>query len=327
LDRRQFLVLSAALSLIAPARTQGLQRERKVKVAVLSTGRSDEDDNLGTRFYSALRAHGWIEGKNVTYERFFTEGSRDRLDQMAKAAVASKPDLIFTPTAGAGRAARRATPTIPIVFIAASDPIAAGLVSSLARPGGNATGVFHMSAASTPKRMELAQELLPGTTRIGIVIDRVAPDHGNQRREYETAARLLGLPITFAEFASFDEVPAAVAKVKAAGASVLMMNASFTLAARRREFADSALRNGLALFAYRGEWADSGALLSYGAHLVEGHERSAGMAHRILMGTKPEDMPVEQASRFELVLNLRTAKTLGIKPTPAFLTRADRVIE
>ena len=327
MERRQFLVLSAVLTLTAPARAQGVQAGRKAKVAVLSTGRSDEDDNLGARFYSALRAHGWIEGKNVTYERFFTAGSRDKLDQMAKAAVAGKPDLIFTPTAGAGRAARRASPSIPIVFIAASDPIAAGLVSSLARPGGNATGVFHLSAASTPKRMELARELSPGAARIGVVVDRLAPDHVNQRREYETAARLLALPITFAEFSSFDEVPAAVAKVKAAGASVLMMNASFTLAARRREFADGALRNGLALFAYRGEWADSGALLSYGAHLVEGHERSAQIAHRILTGTKPADLPVEQASRFELVLNLRTARALGIEFPALLLAQANEVIE
>lgn len=328
MDRREFLVLSVALSVTSAAHAQGgAQAGRQVRVAVLSTGRSDEDDNLGTRFYSALRAHGWLEGKNVTYERFFTEGSREKLDQMAKAAVASKPDLIFAPTAAAGRAAKRATPRIPIVFIAASDPIAAGLVSSLARPAGNATGVFHMSADSTPKRMELVRELMTGASHVGVVIDRLAPDRANQRREYENAARRLGLSLTVHEFASFDEVPAAVAKLKAAGATVLMMNASFTLAARRRDFADGALRHGLALFAYRGEWADSGALLSYGAHLGEGHERSAQMAHRILMGTQPADMPVEQATRFELVLNLRTAKTLGIKPTPAFLTRADRVIE
>ena len=117
-----------------------------------------------------------------------------------------------------------------------------------------------------------------------------------------------------------------MAKLKAEGANVLMMNSSFTLAARRREFADIALRHGLALFAYRGEWADSGALLSYGAYLLEGHQRKP-MAHRILTGVQPAQMPVEQASRFELVLNLRTAKALGIKPTPAFLTRTDRVIE
>ena len=171
MDRRRFLIQRCAVSHGVRASQPGAPPGRKVKVAVLFTGRSDGDDNVGGRFYLALRAHGWIEGKNVTYERFFTEGSRDKLDRMAKAAAAGKPDLIFTPTSAAARAAKRATSTVPIVFITASDPISAGLVTSLARPA-NATGVFHMSADSTPKRMELARELIPVTARIGVMVNR-----------------------------------------------------------------------------------------------------------------------------------------------------------
>jgi putative ABC transport system substrate-binding protein len=324
LDRRDFILFGGMLLAHASALAQPV---RKVTVAILSTGRSDEDDSLGARFYAGLRQHGWVEGRNITYVRFFTEGSRERLDEMAKAAAARKPDLIFAPTAAAGRAARRATTDVPIVFIAASDPIYAGLVASLSHPRGNATGVYHMGADIVSKRLELVRELIPRATRVGVLLDRLAPDNVNHRREYEKSAPLSGFSVLFAEFGAFDEVDAAVAQLRKDGASVLTMNPSFTLAAHRRQFAGIALRERLPLFAYRGEWAEAGALLSYGAHIAEAHERSAQIAHRILTGARPADTPVEQASRFELVFNLRTARALGVKITPGFLARADRVIE
>jgi putative ABC transport system substrate-binding protein len=324
LQRRYFIFLGGVLLVHASALAQPA---RKVTVVVLSTGRSDEDDNLGARFYTGMRSLGWVEGGSVTYVRFFTEGSREKLDQMAQAAAAKKPDLIFAPTAAAGRAARRASSTVPIIFIAASDPIAAGLVESLARPGGNATGVFHLGADIVAKRLELARELLPRVTHVGVLLDRLAPDNASHRREFEKSAPLSGFSVLFADFAAFDQVESAVATLKKGGADALMMNPSFTLASNRRQFAEIALRNRLPLFAYRGEWAEAGALLSYGAHIAEAHERSAQIAHRILMGARPAETPVEQASRFELVFNLRTANALGIKISPAFLARADRVIE
>jgi putative ABC transport system substrate-binding protein len=273
--------LCAAVAALLPGLGRG-QSGRNATVAILSTGRSDEDDNLGAPFYASMRGLGWIEGRNVTYLRFFTEGSREKLDEMAKAAAARKPDLIFAPTAAAGRAARRATTDVPIVFIAASDPI--------------------YGADTVSKRLELVRELLPRASRLGVLLDRLAPDNVNQ-------------------------VDAAVAQLKKGGASVLTMNPSFTLAAHRRQFAEIALRQRIPLFAYRGEWAEAGALLSYGAHIAEAHERSAQIAHRILTGARPADTPVEQASRFELIFNLRTARALGVKITPVLFARADRVIE
>ena len=323
--RRRLLVLGAA-SALAPLRLLA-QAGRKVTVALLSTGRSNEDDNIGSQFSAEMQRLGWREGQNIAYLRFFTEGSRARLPEIAAAAVARKPDLIFAPTGAAAGAAVRATSSIPVVFVSVSDPIAAGLIKSLPRPGGNATGVFHMGGEIISKRLELVREALPRAKRIGVLLDTVALDAAYQREQHEQSARPRGLEVTMIEFRKFEEVPPALERLKKEGVDVATMSPSFTLAARRREFVDLARRQGLGIVGYRAEWAQSGALFSYGADVAETQRRSAEMATRILKGAKPAEMPVERAARFELLVNQGTAKALGIRLPKILLARADRVIE
>lgn len=318
-------MLSAA-GLVAP-RLVAAQAARKVTVALLSTGRAEEDDNYSAAFLAEMRRLGWREGQNVVYERFYSEGSRERLAQIAVAAAAKKPDLIYCSTGAAASAARKATNTVPIVFVTVADPIASGLIETLPRPGGNATGVFHMGGEILSKRLELVREAMPRVQGIGVLLDAQSTDRGFQRRQHEESARPKGLAIMVAEFSAFSEVPPILARFAKEGMGAVTMNPSFTLAGFRRELADAALGRRLALIGYRADWAESGALFSYGADLGETRQRSAELANRVLRGARPAETPVERASKFELLVNLRTAKTLGLKLPKVFLARADRVIQ
>ena len=303
------------------------QPARKVTIAVLSTGKSNEDDPLGVAFFTQMRRLGWQEGQNVVYQRYFSEGSRERLTEIAAAAASRKPDLIYAVNGATASAAKNATNTIPIIFVTVSDPIAGGLIDSLSRPGGNATGIVHMGSDTVSKRLELVREALPRVQRIGLLLDTRSMDYAHQRREHEEALRPKGLAIFIAEFSRFDEVPGILSRLKQDGVTAVTMNPSFTLGGHRQELIQLTLRQGLALIGYRAEWAQSGALFSYGADLAETYQRSAEIAHRVLKGARPAETPVERASKFELLVNARTAQTLGIQLPKTFLARADRVIE
>ena len=328
-DTRRILLAAASLTVLQVLAPVAIAQDaRKVTVAMLMTGTlTADDDALAERFISAMRALGWVEKKNIVYERFSTGGSRAAARELARAVVKSNPDLIYAPTGGATGAAMKATQSIPIVFVTVSDPVAGGFVSSLARPGGNVTGVMQMGGEITSKRLELVREVLPRTKRIGVLLDTRASDYVFQRRQFEETLKPKGLSIVTADIATFEEVPAAVAQLKKRGASVLMTMPSFTLSARRNDLVSLAFSSGMPIVSYRQEWADGGALLSYGADQSEVYRRSAEIANRLLRGSRAADTPVERASKFEMVVNLRTARKLGIEVPAALLLRADRVIE
>jgi putative ABC transport system substrate-binding protein len=324
--RRDFVLAAGALGALRPAHVLA-QPARRVTVAVLSTGTSSEDENLIAPFFAEMGRLGWKESQVIVYERYFSEGSRTRLAEVAVTAASWKPDLIYAPTGAAAAAARKATNSIPIVFTTNSDPIASGLIGTLSRPGGNATGVIHMGGEMISKRLELVREVLPRAQDIGVLLDKRSTDHAFQRRQHEDALRPKGLGIVIAEFSSFDEVPAILERFSKDKVMVVTMNPSFTLAANRPKLVALALRHRLALIGYRGEWALTGALFSYGADLAEAQRRSAEIVNRVLRGARPAETPVERASKFELVANLRTAKALGITLPKVFLARADRLVE
>ncbi len=323
---RRTLLGAIGAGLVAP-RLAFAQPARTVSVVVLFPGDSDDDEPALRPFFDEMRRLGWVEGKNIAYERLAGRGVREYVDGLAKSAASRTPDLIYATSATTALAVVKATDSIPVVFTTASDPVVMGVVESLARPGRNATGAFQSSGDAVYKRLELLREAIPRLKRIGVVFDRRSIEYLQQRAIHQEAARRLGFDLSIAEFANFEAVPKILANFRREGIVVAGLAPSFTLIARRREVGELAARNRIALVAHRVEWAEAGALLTYGAEIADVLRRSAGIAHRILKGTRPAEIPVEQATKFELIVNQRSAIALGVVIPKSLLSRADRVIE
>ena len=327
---RRALLGAIGAGLIAPLASMQLvfaQPARKVTVVVLSAGEEEDDAPATQPFFDEMRRLGWVDGTNIAYERFYGRGTREYMDGLAKAAASRAPDLIYATTASIALALVKETSSVPVVFTAVSDPVATGLVKSLARPGGNATGAFQGFGDVVQKRFELIREALPQLQRIGVLLDRRSADYARQRALHQEAARAVGLELSLVEFTNYEAVAKSFANLRRAGVSTVAITPSVTLIARRREVAEAAARNRIALAAHRVEWAEAGAVLTYGAHVADTLRRSAGIADRILRGARPADIPVEQATKAELVVNQRAAKALGLAIPQTLLRRADRLIE
>lgn len=323
--KRRLLLGAMAAALLAP-RLLIAQAARKSMV-VLFAGEEDDDEPAARPFFEEMKRLGWTEGGNIAYERFYGRGTREYMDGLAKSAAERKPDLIYAATTNIALAVLKEEAPPPLVFNSATDPARAGLVASLERPGGSATGAFHSFPDAARKRLELMHEAFPGLARIGILIDRRSTDYAQQKRSHEQAARLVGIELELAEFTNYETVARALANFRRAGIRAGAITPSVTLTARRREVADTALLNKVALVGHRVEWADAGALLSYGADIAETLRRSARVANRILKGAAPATIPVERVTKLELVVNRKTAKALGVELPARLLKRADRVIE
>ena len=324
MDRRQFLVLGAALSLTAPARSQSAQPK---KVIALFSGSPGVDDAAAAPFFDQLRRAGWVEGSNILYEHLFAGGSREKITELARVAAAKRPDLIYAPTAFAATSAAKATKAIPIVFATVSDPTVVGLVASLARPGGNATGTFQIQVDLVEKRFELMREVMPRVKRLGVVLEGSAMDYRQQKQRHIDAGRRFGFDVLTADFTNFDDIGELLARFKMEGVEVVTVTSSFTLISRRREFVELTRRIGIPFVGHRVEYAEAGAVMTYGADVADTLRRTANIAHRVLNGARPADTPVEQATKFELVINRAAAKRFSISFSQSFLARADRVIE
>jgi putative tryptophan/tyrosine transport system substrate-binding protein len=325
MNRRRFVGLAAGALWLT--RYAWAQPSPIKQVAVLLAGSRETDELATAPFFDQMRRLGWIEGRNISYERFFALGSRDKMVELARAAAAKSPDLVYAPTGHAAGSATKATKTIPVVFVTVSDPMVIGLVASLARPGGNATGTFQIQADLVAKRFEMVREAMPRLKRIGVLLDTRSTEYIHQKQRHQEAARAFGFDVSMGDYSSFDEAGAALARFEKEQIQVATCASSFTIISRRKELIELTRRSGIALIAHRVEWAEAGALLSYGADVNEALRRSAEIAHRVLNGARPADTPVEQASKFELIVNLRAANELGIVLPKLLLARADRVIE
>ena len=324
-SRRTFLAVCAA---VACSPWQAWPQAGKAKrVVVLLAGSPEMDEPATVPFFHELRVLGWVEGQNIAYERLFAGGSREKIAELGRAAAAKRPDLIFAPTALAALSASRATRTIPIVFSTVSDPTLVGLATSLSRPGGNATGTFHIQADLVAKKFEMLREAMPRVRRVGVVLEEKGVDYLEQRERHLDGARRSGFEVATAAFTSFDQVVSILAGFKQQGVEVVTVPSSFTLISRRKEFAELTHAAAIALVAHRIEWAEAGAVLTYGADVHDTLRRTALVAHRILNGAQPAETPVEQSSKFELVLNLRAARRRGLTFPKALVARADRVLE
>jgi len=294
---------------------------------------SDADSTfrpLRNAFREGLREHGYIEGQTITIDWRFADGSRDQLPHLAAELVSLKVDLIFAETTPAARAATQATTTIPIVFNPLADPVGEGIVANLARPGGNATGLMQASPELSGKRLELLIGAVPRATRVGVLSHSGVPSEHLVRvmlQETETAARALGVQLRRLEVQGPRDLdrPFAVMSREKVGALIVLPSPVFL--SERRLIVELASKNRLPAMFSLTEFAEAGGLMSYGPNMPELHRRSAAYVDKILKGAKPGDLPVERPRKFELVINLKTAKALGLTIPQSLLLRADKVIE
>lgn len=303
------------------------QPARVPTVAVLFIGDSDDDEPTMRPFFETMARFGWIEGKTIQYERHSGKGTRQYMETMVGSAAGAGPDLIFATTGSLAAAVLRENSALPLVFTTMSDPVAAKLVTSLARPGGNATGAYQMPGDASKKRFALVRQTMPGLKRMGVVFERGNAETERRKAAHLKAAQGAHLELAIAEFTNFEAVARIFANYKREGILVAEMTPSFSLTGRRREAVALAERNGIALVAHRAEWADAGAIFTYGVDLGESYRRAARIAHRILKGAKPGNIAVELPNRLELVVNPRAALALGIALPKALVQQANRVVE
>jgi putative ABC transport system substrate-binding protein len=295
-------------------------------VAVLYIGEAEDEEAAAKPFFDAMARQGWIEGKTVAYERHAGKGTRAYLETMASKASGAEPDLVFATTVTLARALQKENPALPMVFVSMTDPVAAGLVASLRKPGRNATGVYQAQGNAAHRRIVLLRQAMPELKRMGAVFDRSGLDYQARRASHEKFARAAGVQPVGAEFTNFEAIAKIFAQFRRDGIRVVEMTPSFPLTGRRREVVQLAGINEIALVAHRAEWADAGAILTYGVHIGENYRRAAILASRILKGAKAGSLPVDTPKRMELVVNPKAALALGITLPKALLKQANRVV-
>jgi putative ABC transport system substrate-binding protein len=329
--RRELLSLLAWAALTWPSVVRAQQPAKLPRIGFLVTGSlaSLDQQSIIKAFVEGLSARGYVEGRNIATEYRGAEGKIERFPALARELVALKVDLIVASNTLAARAARQASATMPIVVPIMGDPVGDGLVASLGRPGGNVTGLTFLGPELTPKRLELLKEILPKALRVAALWHPGA--YGEQTmaemlQRTEAAARVLGVQLQRVGVRGPDDIEGAFTAA-ARGAEAIIVFPSPMLFSERRHIVELAVTHRLALMGMAREFADLGGLSAYGANLADLFRRSAGHVERILKGAKPADIPVEQPTKFELVVNLKTAKDLGIAIPVSILVQADEVIE
>ena len=326
--RTTVIIVALALGVLATshvAEAQGATRRYRIGVLLMTpvTAVAEQVEALRER----LRELGYVEGQNLALELRWVTTAESELDRLAADLVRSKVDLLVAWTTPATLAAKRATSTIPIVMVSVGDPVGSGLVASLSRPGGNVTGVSNVSREVSGKVLQLLREVRPEATRIAALRNISNPGSAPMWRETQTAADSLGIQLQLVGVREAKELePAFAAMVRDRAAGVVILPDPLFLTERRR-IAELAQQARLATVFQRKENADAGGLMAYGPKLTEQFRQAAGYVDRILKGAKPADLPVEEPIKFELVINLKTAKALGLLIPPSVLVRADQVIQ
>ena len=328
MERRAFLAGAAAL-LAAPFAAEAQQAGKVWRIGVLagSPPTTPEAARPWEALMLRLRELGYVEGQNLVVERRWAEGRADRYHELAAEIVALKPDVIiaaFTPSVSA---AKRATSTIPIVMAIAGDPAGTGLVASLSRPGGNITG---MSLQNSPelagKRLELLKEAFPGLSRVGLLVNRTLPHRDFIWRDLQRAAVLIGVKLEPFEVRGPEDFSGGLTTKGSEAFEALIVHPYPLAFNHRREIAEFGLKRKMPVAAAYG-FAEAGCLMSFDAHWPDLFRKAATYVDRVLKGAKPGDLPIEQPTEFKVIINLKTAKALGLTIPPSLLARADQVIE
>jgi len=319
-----FFTLALGLFLSSsPAAAQQAGKVARIGYLALPSGPSEATD----AFLQGLREHGYVVGQNIAIEYRWAEGKADRLPDLAADLVRLKVDIIVASATPVIQAAKDATRTIPIVMAAAGDPIATGLVASLARPGGNITGLTLLSTELAGKRLQLIKELVPGATRVAVLASGATAATQLLFREMQAAAGVVGVQLQLLALQGPDEFDGAFAAMKRERAGALIVQVSPLSFEHRKVIADLAAKHRLAAMYEVRSFVDEGGLVSYGPSLREMFRRAAAYVDKILKGAKPADLPVEQPTKFEFVINLKTAKALGLTIPRSVLIGADAVIQ
>jgi putative tryptophan/tyrosine transport system substrate-binding protein len=324
--KKTVVVLLVGLALASVRLAEAQQPAKVAKIGWLGAFPAASD--TGREFFGReLRQLGYVEGKNIALDYRYADNKLERLPALANEMVRLKVDVIVTPTTPAAVAAKNATKTIPIVFLNVGDPLAAGLVDSLARPGGNLTGFTNITAVLAGKLLELVKETVPKLTRVAVLWSPQDASSTQQWKESQLAGRELGLQLHSMEVSSADKLESAFNDAVKARSAALAVAGSPVVLSNRKRVVDLAAKNRLPSIYTRRDYVESGGLMSYGADRAEPYRRVALYVDKILKGTKPADLPVEQPTRFELVINLKTAKALGLTIPPVVLMRAEKVIK
>ena len=326
--RRDFLIAAGVL-LAAPLAVGAQQAAKVARIGILAGNQAASPHTLEA-FLQGLHDLGYVEGRNVVIEYRDAEGKPEQIPALAAELLALKVDIVFAPSTPAALATKQATRTVPIVFAGAADPVTDGLVASLARPGGNVTGLSNLSTELVGKRLEQLKQAAPGISRVAVLWHQGGTDGRTERdmlNAAEVAARSLGVQLQRVETrgpADFERAFSAMAKARAGALTVLPI-ALFSY--YRRRLVDLAAKYRPPAAYPAREYVDAGGLMSYGASLADLHQRAATYVDRILRGAKPGDLPVEQPTKFELVINVKTAKALGLTIPPSVLAQADDLIQ
>jgi putative ABC transport system substrate-binding protein len=324
IPRRQFIFTVCGTAVAWPLSLHAQQGKRLPRIGVLLFGTPDTEPNLPA-FLRGLRELGYVEAQNITIEYRYAEGKPDRLRGLAGELVAIKPDLIFAIGGDVAPSARAATTKIPIVVAVSNDPVQAGLVASLAHPGSNITGVTFVSSDLAAKRLQFLRDIAPSLNRVGVMWN---PDHVDpEYREVQSAAKTLAIQIQSLEVRGAEDFEPAFEAATNHRIQALMPITSRLMTINRARIIEFSKQHQLLLGSGFGPWAREGALLSYGPDTDASTKRAAAYVDKILRGSRPDELPIEQPTKFQFVINLKTAKALGITVTQTLQMTADEVIE
>jgi putative ABC transport system substrate-binding protein len=305
---------------------QAQQPTKVLRIGYLTAGFLSAQSVRIEAFRQGLRELGYAEGKTLVIEYRHAEGRSDRLPALAAELVRLKVDIIISGGPTVTRAAKEATTTIPIVMVQDSDPVGSGFVASLARPGGNITGLSTLAPELSGKRLELLKETVPKLSRVAVLGDSTEPANAQSLKEIELAAKAFGVKLQYLDVLSPKDIETAFRAASKGRADAVLLLASAVYAPHRKEIVDLAVKSRLPAIYFSSEFVEDGGLMAYGVSWIDLYRRAATYVDKILKGRTPADLPVEQPMRFEFIINLKAAKQIGLTIPPNVLVRADKVI-
>jgi len=327
MDRRAFLASAGAVLLALPPAARAQQAGKVYRVGFLGNATPALEANLVGPFREGLRDLGYVEGRNILIEYRWAEGKYERFPALIAELIALKVDVIVTAGTPAALAVKKTAPSIPLVMAAVGDPVGTGLVADLGRPGGNATGLSAIAPELEGKRLELVREVVPKLSHIAVLWNPDNPLHAGSLKETRAAAQVLGIKVQLLGIRTSEEFQAAFAAIVKERPGALLVLADRLFLYHRARIVDFEAKHRLpGVYAYR-ELVEAGGLMSFGPSYAGLHRRAAYYVDKILKGAKPADLPVEQPTKFELLINLKTAKALGLKIPQSLLVRADELIQ
>jgi ABC-type uncharacterized transport system substrate-binding protein len=322
-----FVWLLAIIPLTAALPTEAQQPTKVPRIGYLSGNSASSESARTEAFRQGLRELGHVEGKSIVIEYRYADGKLDHVPALAAELVHLKVNVIVTGGSGSTRSANEATNTIPIVMTQDPDPVGNGFVASLARPGGNITGLSTLSPELSGKRLELLKEIVPKLSRVAVLGTSTSPANAQSLRETELAAGAVGVKLQYLDVRAPKDIETAFRAASKERADAVLLLGGPVLASQRTQFADLAVKSRLPAIYWRSDIVEAGGLMSYAVSFTDLDRRAATYVDKILKGAKPADLPVEQPKKFELIINLKAAKQIGLTIPPNVLARADKVIK